>query len=153
MVGVLFHIGNIEWPRDYFNKIRIESVALDATDIIFVDQSQYHISRYFSSEELNVHRFTDIEQAETQFVDYNFVYLESPGNVPEENSASLHVFMHPKDPIYVAGPNTGTLVYAGREDQHWVHIPIKDGGILYAETAIAMALYDRKLKLNGGIGN
>lgn len=147
MIGACIHLRYVPDPHTYLDKIRIESTALGATDLIIIDETKFNMGSYFTTQEMNVHVFDKLEKAEEHFSDVEWVYLEPQRVLSELVSISLYDFVHPESCIYTTGADENLIKIVGRENKMWVHIPIAiKHGVFYAETTQILALYDRSIK-------
>lgn len=89
---------------------------------------------------------------DVDFIQYDkFLDMFPPGTTPvavevRENAENLHDFEHPENPVYVFGPEDGSIPKPYLQHCHrFVIIPTRH--CLNLATAIATVLYDRQMKL------
>lgn len=90
---------------------------------------------------------------EVDFIEYDkFIDLFPKGTTPvavevRENSENLFDFEHPENPLYIFGPEDGSIPKVYLQHCHrFVVIPLRH--CLNLATAIGTVLYDRQLKLH-----
>ena len=72
----------------------------------------------------------------------HYVNVQPPNVFHRQEVVELHEFKHPDNCCYIFGPNHGVIETVGGLN---VLIPL-DKSSLYASSAVAMVLYDRKAK-------
>ncbi len=146
MIGALIHIRDLDAPHKFFHRLRVDIKSLGVQLLAIVDNSQYQQAQYFKTTDFEIRRFSTLDEAEKSLEDWAMIYLEPARLTPNFQTIPLPEFIHPRDVIYVTGPDASGLPVKGREGRTWVYIPMPDDGVLYAETALCLALYDRLAK-------
>ena len=138
-------------PEATIFRWRQNARALGISHLLMIDITTYKIGQYHNNpdSEIIFERFTDLSQIEEKYPDYKLVILETPNTLEAKNIKYEYLpnFKHPTKAIYVVGPD-GELVdlTIGREKEKWVVIPSVVRHAIWAETAMAITLYDRFLK-------
>jgi hypothetical protein len=140
MAGIIFHwelqqsLTNRTVQRQLAKRITLTCKAFDVKDICFIDVDG--IEPEISDAEINFNVVNSLEDALKLFNTGTYVWVEQGGE-------SLKTYKHPKDAIYIFGPDYGNL------KESTIEIPIKQG--IYADIACGIVLADRYMK--NGINN
>jgi tRNA(Leu) C34 or U34 (ribose-2'-O)-methylase TrmL len=112
-----------------------------------------HPLRDFGCDEFYMAPVTGIAADVTEVPDLGELIAEQRSNRPivfvdEAGQTPLHDFVHPDDPLYVFGKTSlSPLVAYGREEDQSVFVStVWNRGLLWADQAAVLVLYDRMLK-------
>lgn len=155
MVGVIFHYydqldDGLRGGYKYYFESLIYSIRLSnlgATHILCIDTSHYSVAERFKNFDDQVTFLThpSLQAILDAYPNKNFIFLENQATVdndPSFTSTDLKDFVHPANPIYVVGPDKGPYTPPVTD-----FVVINGVDDLIAETALAIALYDRLNKL------
>jgi hypothetical protein len=135
MHGVIFHWDakpyfDYRHQRLWFQHYDYACRAFGAEKVVIVDPT--------NAVALGTSKAQDLETALRFFTGYEPVLIHGNG------SKELSGFVHPKDAVYIVGPDYGALGLP--EDVKSVRIPTANPVELWAATALAIVLYDRLLR-------
>ena len=130
---------------------RQNAKALGVTHLLMIDVTTYQIGQYHNNpdSEIIFERFKNLSEIEKKYPDYKMVFFETPNTLEGKKIKYefLPKFKHPNKAIYVVGPDGVYIdMTKDREKKKWVVIPSIFRDAIWAETAMAIALYDRFLK-------
>lgn len=135
MVGAIFHWDakpyfDYSHQRLWFQHYDYACRAFEADKVAIIDPND-QVS-------LGTNKARDLETALRFFMGYEPVLIHASGR--EELSG----FVHPKDAVYIVGPDYGALGLP--EDVKSVRLPTARPIEIWAATALAIVLYDRFMR-------
>ena len=152
MVGAIFHYydqleDGLGSPKYYFEALLYSLRNLGVTHLLCIDTSTFKIPERFKNYDSQIEfiTFRSLQDAIKAFPKSKFVYLENQWTIDREKNlkgTDLCEFKHPKNPIYVVGPDKG--VYVPLTTKFVVLGKVND---LIAEDALKIILYNRLNKL------
>jgi hypothetical protein len=116
-----------------------------------IDITTFQIGQYYqnSDGEIAFERYTDLAQVESKYPEHTPVILETPNTLDAKKIKYTYLpnFKHPKKALYVVGADTGPVdLTQYPQKKKFVVIPSDFTHAIWAETAMAIALYDRFIK-------
>jgi hypothetical protein len=138
-------------PEATIFRWRQNAKALGVFHLAMIDVTTYQIGQYYNNPdgEIIFERFKNLEEVEKKYPDHKVVVFETPNTLDAKKIkySYLPQFKHPKKAIYVVGPDTEPVDLTQNPlSKKFLVIPADFKNAIWAETAMAIALYDRYLK-------
>lgn len=145
------HVGASE-PKATILRWLHNMKTLGVDKLWMIDKTTFQIGQYYSHHDANIQfeRVTCLSEIceKLSGEDIEWVFLELVRSMPDkENSVSLVGFAPPENAIYIVGGDAcGIEIPEGENPDnvcHWVHVPMAIDLSFYAETTMAIALWNR----------
>jgi hypothetical protein len=149
MVTVIFHLTDWEQhpgldnPRSQMFQWLQNLKAFGVNKLVMIDETTFKVGTYYqhSDEEIEFELATDLNEYLNKLnTDQEIIVLSG-----ENGSVTLKDFVHPKDAIYIVGPDFQAIEIKTTPDFK-LTIQTKTSKLLYAHVALMIVINDRYIK-------
>lgn len=138
-------------PELKIRRLAITCRSLGINELVLVDLTTYRVGQYYRhcSESFSFRYYTDFTKAVRDFEGREIIVLDLPGNIKKRGFEPENLMGTEcgGDALYVVGPdgiNIFDLTDFPAQSLRWVYIPCRQPGLLYAEHALVIALYEHE---------